>query len=157
MAEAGIPSPRQLVLSSEVSAQARLWESWLQELTIYFEAANITAANSRENVLDYITRLKKIAKSCEFDQYSPDGALVDHYIFTCSSNIIRRKLLSEENLTRVAKNVKPSYKQKLGFQNLPTDFFLTNFHDKTNSEEATHRTHQALRWFDLFVGLLVTT
>ena len=52
-----------------------------------------------ENVLAYITRLRKLVKSCKFDEYSPEDALVDHYISTCGNNALRRKLLREEKLT----------------------------------------------------------
>lgn len=156
MAESGIPSPCKLILRDDASAQSQQWEQWLQELTMYFEAANITAGKRKralllylggeqlrniyetyedtdktfestqgllsahfkqkknttferfkfngtklihgENTLSYITRLKKLAKSCDFDQYSAEDAIVDHFINTCASNTIRRKLLSQENL-----------------------------------------------------------
>ena len=156
MAEGGIPAPSRLILLEEPSAQSQQWEQWLQELLMFFEAANITAGKRKralmlylgglevrniydtyvdtdktfestqallsdhfklqknvsferfkfnsnkllhgENARSYITRLKKLAKSCDFDQYSPEDALVDHFISTCDSTTLRRKLLSQENL-----------------------------------------------------------
>ena len=41
-----------------------------------------------ENARSYITRLKKLVKSCDFDQYSPEDALVDHFINTCDSTTL---------------------------------------------------------------------
>lgn len=157
MADAGIPTPQALRLLEDAAAQSHQWEEWAAELTMYFDAANITAGKRKralllylggkqirqiydtyvdtentydsaltilnthferaenlsyerfkfhsakifpnENVLTYMTRLRKLVKSCKFDEYSPEDALVDHYISTCGNNALRRKLLREEKLT----------------------------------------------------------
>ena len=156
MAEAGIPSPAKLVLTEDASAQAQQWDSWVGELQIYFEAANITAAKRKralllylggerirniydtyedtdktfdsaklvldshfelkknvsyerfkfnsskihqwEGALSYITRLRQLVKTCKFEEYSPEDAIVDHFISTCDSASLRKKLLSEKDL-----------------------------------------------------------
>ena len=55
-----------------------------------------------------MTRLKKLARSCNFDNYSTEDAIVDHYIRTCGSDTVKRKLLSNENLDLAAMTLKVS-------------------------------------------------
>ena len=64
--------------------------------------------NSSEGFLSYLTRLKKLARSCNFDDYSTEDAIVDHYIRTCGSDTVKRKLLTDENLDLATMTVKVS-------------------------------------------------
>lgn len=82
------------------TTQAILNTHFAQRKNLSFERFKFHSSTmtSYENALAYITRLKKLARSCDFDQYSPEDALVDHFITTCGSSILRRKLLSEEDL-----------------------------------------------------------
>jgi hypothetical protein len=54
---------------------------------------------SKEPISRYVTRLKKLAQTCEFDKYSTDEAIKDQVIDKCSSSHLRRRLLRESKLT----------------------------------------------------------
>ena len=54
MAEAGIPTPNRLVLSTETSAQAQQWEEWLEELELYFCASSIKEDKQKSAMLFYL-------------------------------------------------------------------------------------------------------
>ena len=156
MAQGGLPTPNRLVLDIDSAVQAKQWEEWLQEVTMYFVAADITdkarkravllylagkevrdiyeaftdtdktfeststiltnyfsekknisferfqfhsvSKQENENFKSYIIRLKKLAVSCDFENYSTEHAIVDKFIGSCGSSTLRRKLLSEEKL-----------------------------------------------------------
>ena len=66
------------------------------------------ATNSSEGFLSYLTRLKKLARSCNFDNYSTGDAIVHHYICACGSNTVKRKLLSNESLDLATMTLKVS-------------------------------------------------
>ena len=66
------------------------------------------ATNSSEGFLSYLTRLKKLARSCNFDNYSTGDAIVQHYTCTCGSDTVKRKLLSNENLDLATMTLKVS-------------------------------------------------
>ena len=55
-----------------------------------------TIKDSSESVKTYATRLIELANKCEFEKYTPEGAVVDQIIEHCTSSKLRRKLLSEE-------------------------------------------------------------
>ena len=44
----------------------------------------------------YVTRVKRLGGTCEFPDLSTE--IKDHFIVTCRSNSLRKKLLREENL-----------------------------------------------------------
>ena len=52
-----------------------------------------------EQSADFIARLRKLAQTCNFDNYSSEQAIVDQYIETCTSSKLRRRLLKEDGLT----------------------------------------------------------
>ena len=58
-----------------------------------------THPNADEITSAYVTRLKDLSRSCGFDTYSSDSAVVDQVITKCKSNRLRRRLLREPNLT----------------------------------------------------------
>ena len=52
---------------------------------------------SNENIEQYITRLREAAAYCAFD--NTDAMIMNHVIYSCKSNKLRRKLLEIENPT----------------------------------------------------------
>ena len=54
---------------------------------------------TNETTLQYITRLRTMSKTCGFDVYSEDKAIVDQYIQHCTLSNIRKTLLKTKNLT----------------------------------------------------------
>ena len=52
-----------------------------------------------ESSAAFVTRLRKLAQSCKFEEYSTDKAIIDQYIEKCSSPKLRILLLKEKNLT----------------------------------------------------------
>ena len=50
-----------------------------------------------ESTLAYMTRLKNLGKTCEFE--NPDNEIRDTFVSTCTSMRLKKKLLREENLT----------------------------------------------------------
>jgi len=57
---------------------------------------NLTQEES-ESFLSYITRLRTAAENCQF--HDVEAEIRDHFIFTCRSKSLKKKLLQEENLT----------------------------------------------------------
>lgn len=51
----------------------------------------------RESSDNFLTRLRKLAESCEF--HDVEDAILDQFIEKCHSSTLRRKLLQEQNLT----------------------------------------------------------
>ena len=51
-----------------------------------------------ETTMSYITRLRDIARNCEFDTYNNNLAIVDQVISKCHSHKLRRQLLRETDL-----------------------------------------------------------
>lgn len=49
-----------------------------------------------ELTVTYITSLKNLARTCKFNEYSGDQAVVDQCIDRSSSQILRRQLLREK-------------------------------------------------------------
>ena len=81
-----------------------------QKINLSYERFKFHSAttNSSEGFLSYLTRLKKLARSCNFDNYSTEDAIVYHYIRTCGSDTVKRKLLSNENLDLATMTAKVS-------------------------------------------------
>ena len=52
---------------------------------------------TNESSLNFVTRLRKLASTCEFA--NPNSEIRDQFIYKCSSNCLRRRLLQEPNLT----------------------------------------------------------
>ncbi|XP_042869717.1 uncharacterized protein LOC122251687 [Penaeus japonicus] len=53
-----------------------------------------------ESISAYVTRLRKLATTCEFDKIkSCDDIIVDQIIAKCNSHSLRKELLQEPNLT----------------------------------------------------------
>jgi len=79
------------------------------KLTTYFQPKkNVTferyqfknaKQESGESSAAYVTRLKTLAQYCEFPDVSLNNEIRDHFIFTCKSAALRKKLLQEEDLT----------------------------------------------------------
>ena len=58
------------------------------------------AVQSREESMkSYVTRLVNLGKHCKFEDYSPEDAIIDQVIEHCNSHEIRKKLLSEPEIT----------------------------------------------------------
>ena len=55
--------------------------------------------NVGENTLAYITRLRELANTCGFNDYTTDQAIVDQYLEKCTSHELRKKLLATTDLT----------------------------------------------------------
>ena len=52
---------------------------------------------SEENTSTYVTRLKNLAKTCEFNDDNME--IRDAFVATCNSTTLKKKLLKEDNLT----------------------------------------------------------
>ena len=52
-----------------------------------------------ESMKSYVTRLVNLGKHCKFEDYSPEDAIIDQVIEHCNSHEIRKKLLSEPEIT----------------------------------------------------------
>ena len=48
-----------------------------------------TGQDSEETISHYVTRLKKLARTCDFDKYSADEAIKDQVIDKCTSSHLR--------------------------------------------------------------------
>ena len=82
-----------------VTALAKLTEHFEPQKNISFERHNFRQAvqESGETIDHYVTRLKYLVKSCEYD--NPDDMIRDQIVDKCSSNRLRRRLLRETPLT----------------------------------------------------------
>ena len=69
--------------------------------SVTYERSNFRATKQLENesAKDYVTRLRRKATFCKFENYSPDAAIIDQFIEHCTSDSLRIKLLSLEQLT----------------------------------------------------------
>jgi hypothetical protein len=164
MAELALTPPSPLTLDYTTSNQQTVWEEWLQNIEMYFIAANITddkrkqalllyvggnelrkihktldngsiiyketiellnkhfeidknityerhkfrsrSQNQNESTVSYITELRRLAKSCQFDEYSSEEAIIDQFIENCQSTKLRRQLLKESKKLTLAKVIK---------------------------------------------------
>lgn len=61
---------------------------------VLFRQINQEARESSDN---FVTRLRKLAESCDF--HDVEDAIVDQFIEKCCSSSLRRKLLQEQDLT----------------------------------------------------------
>ena len=154
-----LPVPRPLVIDPSSTSQQKIWEDFLENMNLYFEASNITdqkrkkalllyiggedlrkifstcaiatennlvydnAVNSLnnyfktrinisaerhkfrqisqqpgENIKQFCTKLAEAAKSCKFNEYSVEDAIIDSVIEKTHSTRLRRKLLMEDKL-----------------------------------------------------------
>ena len=82
-----------------VTALAKLTEHFEPQKNISFERHNFRQAvqESGETIDRYVTRLKYLVKSCEYD--NPDDRIRNQVVDKCSSNRLRRRLLRETPLT----------------------------------------------------------
>lgn len=61
---------------------------------------NSCAQKQDESISAYITRLRKLADTCEFEKIKgSDDIIIDQIIAKCNSKELRRELLQERNLT----------------------------------------------------------
>jgi len=81
--------------------RALLDKHFLPKKNLTFERSQFRAAQQKsdESSLSFITRLRQLAKSCEFSNYSPESAIIDQFIEKTSSHPLRRQLLRQEKLT----------------------------------------------------------
>ena len=80
---------------------------FLDNPNLTFERFQFYSAHKKpgESSKAYITRLKTLASSCDFENYTTQDAICDHFITSCDSSTMRKKLLSTEKLS-LAKLVK---------------------------------------------------
>ena len=69
--------------------------------SVTYERSNFRATKQlvNESAKDYVTRLRRKAMFCKFENYGLDAAIIDQYIEHCTSDSLRVKLLSMDNLT----------------------------------------------------------
>ena len=81
------------------TALAKLNEYFEPKKNIPFErhAFRQAAQESHESIDAYVTRLRSLAKSCEYDKV--DEMIRDQVVDKCASNSLRRRLLRETDLT----------------------------------------------------------
>lgn len=81
------------------TALAKLTEYFEPKKNIPFErhAFRQAAQGPTESIDAYVTRLRSLAKSCDYDKV--DGMIRDQVVDKCASNSIRRRLLRETDLT----------------------------------------------------------
>ena len=81
------------------TALAKLNEYFEPKKNIPFErhAFRQAAQESHESIDAYVTRLRSLAKSCEYDKV--DEMIRDQVVDKCASNNLRRRLLRETDLT----------------------------------------------------------
>ena len=87
----------------------QVYDSAVKRLTSYFATRiNLTSERHKfrvitqqpgESVKSFVTNLADAAKSCQFDNYSLNDAIVDSVIEKTNSSSLRRKLLMEDHLT----------------------------------------------------------
>ena len=95
------------------TALAKLNEYFEPKKNIPFErhAFRQAAQESHESIDAYVTRLRSLAKSCEYDKV--DEMIRDQVVDKCASNSLRRRLLRETDLTlegllRIARSIEAS-------------------------------------------------
>ena len=69
------------------------------KLNVTFERNKFYQAllEDNEKISSYVVRLKELSRTCEFDYYTSEDAIVDQVI-KCTSNKLRRRFLREESL-----------------------------------------------------------
>ena len=85
------------------------YETTIQALNLHFNPNRHTTferskfwelqQEPSESTSQFVTRLRTATKSCRFDEYSANAAVIDQYIRKCSSIQTRKMLLKEQNLT----------------------------------------------------------
>ena len=95
------------------TALAKLTEYFEPKKNIPFErhAFRQAAQGPTESIDAYVTRLRSLAKSCDYDKV--DEMIRDQVVDKCTSNSIRRRLLRETDLTldgilRIARSIEAS-------------------------------------------------
>ena len=83
------------------SAAAALTTHFSQKKNLAFERYTFRAAvqGREESMKAFVTRLRDLCRHCKFDDYSMSDALIDQVIEKCRSNELRKKLLSESDIT----------------------------------------------------------
>lgn len=91
------------------NAAIDIWTATKTVFKTYFcQSDSVTSERSKfrgiaqrvgESVTDYVTRLKKGAKYCKFNEYSENAAIIDQFIENCASDTLRVKLLATSDLT----------------------------------------------------------
>ena len=74
---------------------------FLLKKNLTFERSRFRDSHQRtdESAMAFITRLKTLARTCEFDNYTTDSAIIDQFVEKTSSSTLRRHLLRQPNLT----------------------------------------------------------
>jgi len=74
---------------------------FLPKKNLTFERSKFRTATplTGESSQSFITRLRSLANTCEFDKYSKESAIVDQFIEKTESQSLRRQLLRQTNLT----------------------------------------------------------
>ena len=89
-----------------------------------------TTQNPDESTASYLTRLKSVAENCDYGT-NAKSEIRDHFIFTCLSTSLKKKLLLEDNLTlekllSIGLNKELSEKQATEISGTKTDFENVN-------------------------------
>ena len=87
--------------NSYQDACERLDEYFLPKKNVIYERWHNSFHNSKqntdENTLTYVTRLKTLSETCEYQ--NSDEEVRDQFVFSCQDNKLREKLLQTKNLT----------------------------------------------------------
>ena len=134
------------------TAVHNLTEYFRPQQNVSFErhTFRLAAQEPSETITTYVTRLRQLAKTCEFDKYSPDEAIKDQVIDRCSSPQLRRRLLREtgldiDSMLRIAKSLEVSESQATQMEDSvqPTGNFTGNMEAInfiSHSKQARHNT-----------------
>ena len=82
------------------SATTALNAFFSEKKNLVFERYTFNSAKQKEfeSVKSFLLRLKKLASSCDFDNYSVESAIIDKFITGCVDSDLRKKLLSAAKL-----------------------------------------------------------
>ena len=134
--------------------QADTSDAVKQKLSVYFKPKESdtykrykfrdSKSERRESSVNYITRLKSLVTTCDFQDDTINDEIRDQFIFTCQSVKLKKFLLQEENLsldkmTEIARNKELSDKQATEIADTlnETERVLANNHYKKPGESRT--------------------
>ena len=102
-----------------------------------------TTQRAEEDTITYITRLRTLSESCEYTDN--DAEIRDHFIATCRSIKLRKKLLAEQklnldNLIKIARNEETSQKQASEMEHSkPANETINKMHTIPKSKSGTKK------------------
>ena len=94
------PNDEQVDIDPYKVSVAALKDHFEPNLNATYERHKFRTERQLENeqTCDFVSRLRKLAQTCDFDNYSTEQAIVDQYIETCTSSKLRRQLLKETDV-----------------------------------------------------------